>query len=105
MPDIETFTGAHGFDLVVDTNLNLEGATDIKLRIKSPTGTTVSRSLTAANVDAPASSGIVRYVVAANDFTVPGLYKVQVSDETDGKKLTSAIVKVRSRASLEYVGS
>ncbi len=104
MAETETYTGAHGFDLVIDTNLDLEGATDIKLRIKSPAGTTVTRSLTGANIDTPATQGIVRYLVAAADFTLPGLYKIQVSNETAGKKLTSGILKVRSRASLEYIG-
>lgn len=105
MANIEVFTGAHGYDLVIDTNLDLEGATDIKLRIKSPSGTTVTRDLSDANVDEPAASGIVRYLVAPNDFTVPGLYRIQISDETGGKKVTSTVHKVRSRASLEYVGS
>lgn len=105
MPDIETYTGAHGFPLVIDTNLDLSEATDIKLRIKSPAGSTVTRNLTPANVDAPTSSGIVRYTVASNDFTTTGLYKLQVSDETEGKKVTSDIYKVRVRASVEYVSS
>lgn len=106
MPNIETYTGAYGFDLVIDTNLDLSEATLIKLRIKSPGGTTVTRTLTDSDVVAPASDGIVRYTVASNDFTAPGLYKVQVSDETGGsKKLTSTILKVRVRPSLEYVGS
>jgi hypothetical protein len=104
MAELETFTGAHGFDLVVDTNLDLTGASDIKLRIKSPSGITVTRSLTASDVDDPASVGIVRYVVQPSDFTMTGLYKIQVSDETGGKKLSSSIVKIRVRASLEYVG-
>jgi hypothetical protein len=104
MPDVETFTGAYGFNLVIDTNLDLTDATALKLKIKSPTGTTVSRDLTGSNVTDPVK-GIVTYQVANNDFTVPGLFKVQVNDETGGtKKVISNILKIRVRASLEYIG-
>lgn len=105
IPTLEIFTGAYGFDIVIDTNLDLTGSTSIKLRIKSPSGTVVTKSLTDVNVDAPASSGIIRYTVASGDFSSAGLYKLQVSDETGGtKKITSSILKVRARPSVEYVG-
>ena len=102
---LEVFTGAYGFDLVIDTNLDLTAATVIKLRIKSPSGTVVTKNLSDADVDAPASDGIVRYTVASGDFSAAGLYKLQVSDETGAtKKITSSILKVRARPSVEYVG-
>lgn len=105
MPDLETFTGAYGFDLVIDTNLDLSDSLVLKLRIKSPSGTTASRDLDTSHIT-DAEAGIVTYTVANNDFTVPGLYKLQVSDETGGaKKVPSAILKIRVRPSLEYVGS
>jgi hypothetical protein len=105
MADFEVFTGAYGYDLVIDTTLDLTGATDLKLRIKNPAGTTVTRSLTAANIDPPEEEGIVRYTVASSDFTSTGLYRLQISDETGGgKKLASNIFKLRAKASVEYVG-
>lgn len=105
MAELEIFTGAFGFDVVIDTNLDLTNSTAIKLRIKSPSGTVATKSLTGANVDAPASDGIVRYSVATGDFATAGLYKLQVSDETGGnKKVTSSILKLRARPSVEYTG-
>lgn len=105
MPDLETYTGAYGFELVVDTNLDLTDSDIIKLRIKSPTGAVSTKALTDANVDEPASDGIVRYLVQAGDFVSSGLYKVQVSDETGGaKKVSSNILKIRARPSVDYVG-
>jgi hypothetical protein len=90
---------------VVDTDLDLTGATVIKLRIKSPSGTVATRSLTELNVDDPAEDGVIRYVVQSGDFNTSGLYKIQVSDETGGtKKVSSSIMKVRARPSVDYVG-
>ena len=105
MAELEIFTGAYGFDVVIDTNLDLTNSTVIKLRIKSPSGTVISKTLTDDNVDDPASSGIVRYTVQSGDFASAGLYKLQVSDETGGsKKVISSILKLRARPSVEYTG-
>jgi hypothetical protein len=105
MEELQIFTGAYGFDIVIDTNLDLTNATAIKLRIKAPSGTVTTKSLSEVNVDTPVSAGIVRYTVAAGDFTSAGLYKLQVSDETGGtKKVTSSILKLRAKPSVEYTG-
>lgn len=105
MAEIEIYTGAYGFDLVIDTNLDLTNATVIKLRIKTPSGTVLTKTLSDVNVDLPVSAGIVRYTVSAGDFTASGLYKLQVSDETGAtKKITSSILKVKAKPSVEYTG-
>lgn len=104
MPDLEIYTGAYGFDIVIDTNIDLTTADIIKLKIKSPAGVTSSRDLTNLNVS-DGLEGEVTYTVLSSDFTSPGLYKVQVNDESGGtKKIISDIIKVRVRPSLEYVG-
>jgi hypothetical protein len=105
MAELEVFTGAYGFDIVIDTNLDLTGATSIKLRIKSPTGTVSTKSLTDVNVESPVEAGIVRYTVGSGDFATAGLYKLQISDETGGtKKVSSSILKLRAKPSVEYTG-
>jgi hypothetical protein len=104
MPDIETFTGAYGFPIVIDTNLDLTDATALKLKIKSPSGSTVSRDLALEDIT-DVEAGIVTYTVGSTDFTVPGLFKIQLVDEVAlTKKIISGIIKVRVRPSVEYVG-
>ena len=105
MKELEVFTGAYGFDLKIDTNLDLSSSTLIKLRIKSPAGTISTKTLDDTNIVDPAEDGVVIYTVASGDFSAAGLYKLQVSDETgNAKKITSQILKVHVKPSVEYTG-
>lgn len=106
MDNLEFFTGSYGFDISIDTNLDLTSATSVVLKIKNPKGIIVQYPLDGDNFVAPLSGGVVKYTVGPADFGQPGTYSFQVFDITGGsKKLASNIVKVKIKPSIEYIES
>ena len=93
------YSETYGFVITIKTNADLTDTTDMRLRIKSPSGT-IDKLLTVANILAPASKGVVAYTVVQGDFPVGGKYQFQLFDETTGRRLASNIMLVEVKTSL-----
>ncbi len=92
----ETF----GFIITINTGQGLDSATNFRLRIKPPTGSTVDKLLTDSAILSPKSAGKVVYDVVEGDFPVGGKYYIQLFDETAGRRLASAILTLDVKQSL-----
>lgn len=104
MAEVEIFSGSYGFDITIETGRDLTNASSLRLRIRNPNGTNVDKTLDNSNVLDPKIEGKVRYTVQANDLSVPGLYKLQLFDETgSSQRLTTDILKLKVKASLDFI--
>lgn len=104
MTEKEIYTGNYGFDLVFDTKEDLSNSLSLRLRIRNPKGANRDIPLTEENIELPKEEGKVSYSVKRGDFTVPGIYRLQVFDETGGvKKSLTDVIKYKVRASLDFI--
>lgn len=100
------YSSSYGFQITFDTKRDLTSSTSLRLRIRKPDGTNNDRVLDTSSISEPKSSGKVFYTVQQNDFPVPGMYKLQLFDETGGtQKIASDVVSLKVQASLDYVAS
>ena len=86
------YQNSYGFKLTFNTGQDLSITTNLLLRIKSPS-TTVSRDLTVTNIQ-DAIKGIVFYDVIVGDFTLDGLWELQLIDNTPGRFIPSDVKKL-----------
>jgi hypothetical protein len=94
------YAGTYGVVINMYTGQNLTTTTALELKIKSPAGVTVTKSLTVGNIISPRSTGKVFYTVEQGDFPVKGKYKLQLFDTTPGRRLASPIVNIDVKESL-----
>jgi len=100
----QVFTGSYGFDLPLEMKKDLSDVDSLRLRIITPLGRKIDRNVPVSCVQEPKDSGVVNYRVVLGDFSIPGLYKLQLFDETLGRKQGGEILQIRVRKSLDYKG-
>lgn len=93
------FSETYGFVLTINTGTDLSSATNLTLRMKTPSGT-VDKALTVANILEPKTAGRIAYTVVEGDFPVGGKYQLQIFDVTTGRRLASSIVSIDVKPSL-----
>lgn len=95
--------GSWGFSLPIQTDEDLTSFTAGTLTIVSPDAAnrpSVARSLSASNVVAPPSSGLLTYVVQETDFPDEGLYVLQVTDTSPGRNIVMTPIEIYVRPSV-----
>lgn len=85
------YSDTWGFILSIKTGTDLSSATDLILRFKTPSGSVVDKVLDETNIAAPASKGVINYLIQDGDFPVGGAYTFQLFDVTTGRRLASNI--------------
>jgi hypothetical protein len=81
------FTGTN-INIVIDTGLNLEGATELKIVCKKPDYSVVEFTPTATGTKAV-------YLTSVDDIDIPGLYNFQLYFTLGGDELKSNWVRER----------
>lgn len=67
------YKGEWGIEIRCKTGIDLTGAQSKELHIIKPDGRKIAKP---ANVESPATNGILTYVTELDDFDVCGLYKI-----------------------------
>jgi hypothetical protein len=97
------YKGSYGFKLHLtldpDKTGKLADATNFILRIKPPTGVTVDKELTDANI-VDVTIGKIFYDVVDGDFDLVGDYQLEVIDVTPGRYLPTEIKKLAVKDTL-----
>ena len=84
--------GSYGIQLVIKTGTDLSGATGATVKIKTPSGQTVTRN---AEVSATPTNGQVLYTTIEADFRWAGPHTIQVAVQFGGaKQIVSEPVEV-----------
>jgi hypothetical protein len=86
--------GAYGFNLILTTKLDLTTTQNLTVFLKRPDGIVLTKELDVAAFTAPITPDKpwrVAVPVADGDLSVAGVYQVQLSDVTSGRKIPSAV--------------
>ena len=102
MDDI--FAGSFGFPITLEMNSDLSDATTVRLKIVTPKNTKLDRNIERDSI-VNLVKGTVVYNVQQNDFGTAGLYKLQLFDETEGRRKGGTILQIRVRKSLDFKGT
>lgn len=97
-PTVQQF--AYGYAIKINTGVDLTNTTSLMLKLRSPSGVTKTKTIPVANINSPKKAGIISYGVEEGDFDEPGIYSVQLIDNTPGRKIASEVKKIQVLNSL-----
>jgi hypothetical protein len=92
--------GSYGFNVQIQTGMDLSTANVIIVRVQRPDGTVFDRSYTGSVVSPGTNGSMVTYTVESGDLTIPGWYHIQILDQTSGRDVISEIGLFRVHAAL-----
>lgn len=96
----EVYANTFGFELTLPLLKEVKPDAKLKLRIRSPQNSSNDKT---SNMTTEGQE--LKYLVERNDFIAPGIYQIQVFDESNGFEAVSAVEKIRVRTSLNYIAS
>jgi hypothetical protein len=92
------YIGAYGFNIRVETKLDLTGVTQLRAHVDRPDETSFERLLTDGDIViiGVATDGIIDIKIKlVGDLNQSGTYKLQIRDETAGRSVYSSIGKFK----------
>jgi hypothetical protein len=104
MTEKEIYTGSFGFPITFETGQDLSESLSFRLRIRKPNENNIDIKLGEEAIKLPKKDGVIVYQTQKGDFTLPGVYKLQLFDETDNsRKSLTPVIRYKVKASLDFV--